>query len=93
MVKESMGPSEVDPRVVAENVRGHIQQLEKMLEVTNRDMDMLSDIILNEELLKIREERKEELLKMIKCYAHCMKLYAEKNMEVWKEIKWHQDGK
>ena len=93
MVKESMAPSEVDPRVVAENVRGHIQQLEKMLEVTNRDMDMLSDIILNEELLKIREERKEELLKMLRCYAHCMKLYAEKNMEVWKEIKWHQDGK
>ena len=93
MVKESMGPSEVDPRVVAKNLREHIQQLEKMLEVTNRDMDKLSDIILNEELLKVRKERKEELLKMFKCYTQCMKVYAEKNMEIWKEIKWHQDGK
>ena len=88
-----MGPSEVDPRVVAKNLREHIQQLEKMLEVTNRDMDKLSDIILNEELLKVRKERKEELLKMFKCYTQCMKVYAEKNMEIWKEIKWHQDGK
>ena len=55
-------------------------------------MDKLSDIILNEELLEGAEKRK--LLKMLRCYTQCMKVYAEKKYEIWKEIKWHhQDGK
>ncbi|EJS44349.1 atg20p [Saccharomyces arboricola H-6] len=91
MVKESVKYQETDPRTASVNLKKEIEQLSESLEVTDNDLEVISKIIKNVQLPKFSKEREIDLSEILKHYSKYMRNYARKNLEIWKEVKKHQD--
>lgn len=90
LVKESVNYQEVDPRVTVTNLKREIQELEESLRVTEPDLNVISDIIKHEELAKFEKEREAEFSGILRRHANYMRSFAEKNLELWKNLKKQQ---
>ena len=51
------------------------------------DMEVIMNTIRNEQLPKFTKEREKELTIIMQHYAQYMKVYAEKNLALWKKGK------
>ncbi|CAI4057461.1 Atg20p SKDI_04G1330 [Saccharomyces kudriavzevii IFO 1802] len=91
MVKDSVKYQETDPHTASVNLRKEIEQLSESLEVTENDLKVISKVIKDDQLPKFSKEREVDLSEILKHYARYMKNYARKNLEIWREVKKHQD--
>nr|CAI6424578.1 AAC_HP1_G0008600.mRNA.1.CDS.1 [Saccharomyces cerevisiae] len=91
MVKDSVKYQETDPHTASINLKKEIEQLSESLEVTENDLEVISKVIKNDQLPKFSKEREVDLSEILKHYSRYMRNYARQNLEIWKEVKRHQD--
>lgn len=91
MVKESVKYQETDPHTASINLKKEIEQLSESLEVTENDLEVISKVIKDDQLPKFSKEREVDLSEILKHYSRYMRNYARQNLEIWKEVKRHQD--
>ncbi|CAI1897456.1 hypothetical protein SEUBUCD646_0D01340 [Saccharomyces eubayanus] len=91
MVKESVKYQETDPHTASVNLKKEIEQLSDSLKVTDNDLEVISKVIQNDQLPRFSKERETDLSEILKHYSRYMRNYARKNLEIWKEVKKHQD--
>ncbi|SMN18784.1 similar to Saccharomyces cerevisiae YDL113C ATG20 Sorting nexin family member required for the cytoplasm-to-vacuole targeting (Cvt) pathway and for endosomal sorting [Maudiozyma saulgeensis] len=90
IVKESVTYQEVDPKTAAIELKKEIEKLEKYQNVTIPDLKIITDMIQNQELAEFENDRAQELKKILKSHATYMRSFAQKNLELWKNLKKQQ---
>ncbi|GMM53701.1 Atg20 protein [Maudiozyma humilis] len=91
-VKDSVSYPEVSPSVAISDLKRETEELEGFLKVTRPDLDVITDVIQHEQLPKFQNENSEEVGDILKCQAKLMRAYAEKNLELWKQLKEQQNA-
>lgn len=90
MVKDTVSYQEMDPKIQAKELKKEIEQLQKFYNVTEPDLRKITEIIQNHELPIFERDRVEEITRVMKNHAKYMRRYAEKNLELWKNLKRQQ---
>ncbi|CUS22090.1 LAQU0S04e07976g1_1 [Lachancea quebecensis] len=90
MVKETVSYQDPDPAVAIENLEKEIAQLSESLEVSERDLSIISTTIKDYELPKFSRERNEEVSDIMKNYTKYLKSFAERNLKLWQDVKRQQ---
>ncbi|SCU81898.1 LADA_0C01728g1_1 [Lachancea dasiensis] len=90
IVKDTVSYQDADPATAIENLEKDITQLAESLEVSEHDLQMISDTIRDFELPKFSKSRNEEVSDILKNYSRYLKCYAERNLRIWQEVKERQ---
>lgn len=87
IVKESVSYQDPDLQTSMEMLRKEIIQLEESSQVCETDMEVITTSIRDQQLSTFSKQREEELADILKNYSKYLREYAEKNLEIWREIK------
>lgn len=87
MVKETVSYQDPDLHASIGGLRDDIKQLEESLEVSKNDMNVITTVIRDQQLKEFSKEREEELAEILKNYSRYLKEYAQKNLDIWREVK------
>lgn len=90
MVKESVSYQDPDIETTMTNLKAEIQQLEESLEVAEDDMEVITTVIRDQKLKEFSEEREKELTMIVQNYSKYLREYAQRNLEIWREVKSNQ---
>ena len=90
MVKDTVSYQEMDPKIQSKELKKEIEQLQQFLNVTEPDLKKITDIIQNQELPVFENDRVEEITRVMRNHAKYMRAYAEKNLELWKNLERQQ---
>ncbi|KAG0670569.1 Sorting nexin, cytoplasm-to-vacuole targeting pathway/endosomal sorting [Maudiozyma exigua] len=90
MVKDTVSYQEIDPKLQAKELKKEIEQLQIFHNVTEPDLKKITDIIQSQALPIFEKDRAEEITRVMKNHAKYMRTYAQKNLELWKNLKRHQ---
>lgn len=91
MVKDSVNYQETDPRQLTLTLKKEVTELEEILTICNRDLIYISNEIKNVQTKRFSEMRNDELTDVLKHFAKYMKISAEKNLKIWKDLKKNQN--
>ncbi|AGO12956.1 AaceriADL293Wp [[Ashbya] aceris (nom. inval.)] len=91
IVKETVTYQEQDPKVNIKTVQEDIEQIKESLEVSASDLDVITATIRDVQLPVFSRDRDKELYDILKNYSRYMKEYAAKNLEIWKELRKHEE--
>ncbi|QLG72457.1 hypothetical protein HG535_0D01650 [Zygotorulaspora mrakii] len=87
MVKESVSYQDPDLHTTMESLKKDIKELEKSSKVCESDMTVITEVIKDQQLSAFSKQREQELVSILENYSKYMREYAEKNLEIWREIK------
>lgn len=87
MVKETVNYQDPDLETSMSTLKTEIQQLEESLEVAESDMKVITTVIRDQKLKEFSQEREEELSEILRNYSKYLREYAQRNLEIWREVK------
>ena len=91
-VKDSVSYPEVNPSVAISDLKREIEELESFLKVTRPDLEVITNVIQEHQLPAFQNENSNEVSTILKFQSKHMKAYAEKNLELWKQLKDQQNA-
>lgn len=91
MVKDSVNYQEPDPRQLTITLRKEVAELEEILTICNDDLIYISNEIKNVQIERFATMRHDDLAQVLKNFAKYMKISAEKNLKLWKDLKENQN--
>ena len=91
-VKDSVSYPEVNPSVAISDLKREIEELESFLKVTRPDLEVMTNVIQEQQLPAFQNENSNEVSTILKFQSKHMKAYAEKNLELWKQLKDQQNA-
>lgn len=91
MVKESINYQEQDSQTAIVNLKKDIKLLIESSAVAESDLKEISDIIKRDRLSRFSKEREAALSEILQNYSKCMREYAQKYLDIWKDVKSRQE--
>lgn len=87
MVKKSVSYQDPDLHTTIGSLKGDISQLEEAAKICESDMNVISVVIRDQQLKEFSQQREKELTEILKNYSKYLREYAQKNLEIWQEVK------
>lgn len=87
MVKDTVNYQDPDLETSMATLKVDTRQLEESLEVSEGDMKVITSVIRDQKLEEFSKEREEDISEILKNYSKYLREYAQRNLEIWREVK------
>ncbi|SCU90631.1 LAMI_0E02938g1_1 [Lachancea mirantina] len=92
MVRETVSYQDADPAMAKSNLERDIDQLTESLQVSEKDLKIISATIRDIQLPSFASDRSKEVSEIFKNYSRYLEHFANKNLEIWHEVKNRQNN-